>query len=524
MTTPKADLRYAGLTHTGRVRTENEDRIYMDPERGLFLVADGLGGHAAGERAAETAVEMIAKRLARKTGSPEERMREAIAVANNEIHALAQTRDDWKGMACVVSAALIEDGAITIGHVGDSRVYLLDSSGIRKVTKDHSPVGEMEDSGKLSEAAAMAHPRRNEVFRDLGSEPHSPDDDEFIEILNFPFRPDAALLICSDGLSDQVTAERIRRTVEDNARDPERAVNLLVAAANEAGGKDNVSVVLAQGRDYARVANPAEVSAPAPGRGRLHPVLAFLAGALLMLGIVAAVRPYAVETPGGLGFGYGTVRGPITWRVKPGENAIGEACKKARAGDTILVEPGTYRESVRVPAGVALLSTAPHGAIVTSPETAILAEGIQGARLDGFKILGPGKIGVRIESANIEVTGLEITTTEEAGIAIDGASAGLIRANTIVSNSGAGIIVRGSSTPSILNNVITGNGKAPGGLRPGVAIDGEATPVLAGNTISDSGAEQIRTTPLVSPETLFANNFIAPGVKDRKGLIKVVTR
>jgi parallel beta-helix repeat protein len=517
----------AGLSDTGRVRRENEDRIHVDAKRGLFVVADGLGGHAAGEHAAEAAVEMIVTRAGRKTGTPEERMREAITVANNEIHSLAAQHPDWKGMACVVTAALVEDGEVTAGHVGDSRLYVLEPGSIRKVTRDHSPVGELEDSGKLSESAAMAHPRRNEVFRDLGSEPHSPDDAEFIDLLRFPFRPNMALLVCSDGLSDLLTSDQIRRTVEGYPREPKRAVRALVQAANDAGGKDNISVVLVEGPSYSGPlpnGAPHVAAAPVPPpRRRGLPVLAFLLGLLVTAGAFALLRPYLVETTSGLKVAYGTVRPPFTWNVASGAR-IEQVLAHARPGDTVIVAPGTYHGSLTVPNGVALLSTHRHAAVIESSGIAISADGVRHARLAGFKIAGTGAIGIRIKDSEIEVTDVEITGMREAAIEVEGESPALIRANTIVGNPGVGIFVRGAARPVITNNVVIGNGRTPGALRPGIHVAGAAAPIIQGNVVAENGVEQIWASPFFNTETLLQKNFIAPGSRDRKNLIKVVTR
>lgn len=496
----------------------------MDAARGLFLVADGLGGHAAGERAAETAVEMIAARLERQTGTAEERMREAIAVANNEIHTQATQNPEWNGMACVVTVALIEDGQVVVGHVGDSRLYVLESGAIRKATHDHSPVGELEDAGKLSEAAAMAHPRRNEVFRDLGSEPHGPQDEDFIEVQRFPFRAGMALLLCSDGLSDQVTAQEIRRLVEANPRDPQGAVRALVDAANEAGGKDNVSVVLVEGPEYGARRAPAAAPVPLQSR-RPSPVLPLFSGFLLALAAMALVRPYVMETAGGFQLGYGTVREPQTWKVGAGgRETISEALALARSGDTILVEPGTYHENLHLRSGVALVSARRRGAVLDGGDVMVAAEGVNHARFAGFKVKGPARIGIRIVNSDVEVTDVEVTGMTESGIEVEGESPSLIRANTVVANPGAGIVVRGAARPAITNNFISGNGKTPGALRPGLHIAGTAEPVVTGNIIADSGVEQIWASPLFNAESLAATNTLAPGAKDRRNLIKVVTR
>ncbi len=220
----KTKVRCAGSSDPGRVRRNNEDAFHVDQERGIFLVVDGIGGQAAGEKAAAIAVERIRARLERQTGTTEQRIREAITMANNEILRAAGTNPEWEGMACVLTLVVLENGSAVAGHVGDSRLYQMRRGEIRKITHDHSPVGEREDSRELSEADAMRHPRRNEVFRDVGSQEHAPDDADFIELRRFAFEPDSALLLCSDGLSDQVPSAEIRSAVERNAGNPEAAV------------------------------------------------------------------------------------------------------------------------------------------------------------------------------------------------------------------------------------------------------------------------------------------------------------
>src|SRR4051812_48311046 len=175
-----ASVKAAGDSHPGLQRSVNEDRFHCDAAHGIFIVVDGVGGQAAGEKAAETALTTLRSRLERETGPVEDRVREAIALANNEIHRLASIQPEWKGMACVVTVAVIADGDVVIGHVGDTRLYKVRGGRIEKLTRDHSPVGEREDAGLLNEREAMQHPRRNEVYRDVGSEVHEPDDVGFI--------------------------------------------------------------------------------------------------------------------------------------------------------------------------------------------------------------------------------------------------------------------------------------------------------------------------------------------------------
>lgn len=235
----------AAATDTGLVRESNEDRYWIDAGRGVFLVVDGIGGQADGAMAAQTAVETIRQRI-NEEGSAEERVRRAIAAANNRIFELAR----GSGMACVLTLALVEGQTVTIGHVGDSRLYLIWNGAMKKLTSDHSPVGEDEDAGQLTEVEAMLHPRRHEIFRDVGSRPHQPDDADFIEIRQCRLRPDAALLLASDGLTDQLTAAQVREIVERYDGDSALVAQALVEAANAAGGRDNITVLFVAGPEF----------------------------------------------------------------------------------------------------------------------------------------------------------------------------------------------------------------------------------------------------------------------------------
>lgn len=237
-------------TDPGRMRSDNQDRDYVDAERGIFLVVDGLGGHAAGDKAADTALDVIPSELANRVGDIRERIRGAIATANNRICDLASEHGDWRGMACVLTLAVMEDDKVIVGHVGDSRLYLMWNGALRKLTSDHSPVGEREDRGELTELEAMRHPRRHEVFRDVGSRRREPDDAEFVEMKEFLFKPDAAMLLCSDGLSDLVTSAEMREIIERYQGDAAQVARDLVDAANLAGGKDNITAVFVAGSEF----------------------------------------------------------------------------------------------------------------------------------------------------------------------------------------------------------------------------------------------------------------------------------
>ena len=237
-------------TDAGRMRADNQDRCYVDDERGVFLVVDGVGGHAAGEKAAETALAVIRAELEKAEGDTKDRIRRAITEANNEICKLAGADQAWQGMACVLTLAVANEDRVTVGHVGDSRLYLVWNGTLKKLTSDHSPVGEREDRGDLTEEEAMLHPRRHEVFRDVGSRLREPEDGEFIEIKEFRFRPEAAVLLCSDGLSDLLTSTEIREIIDRYHGDPAQTAGELVDAANAAGGRDNITAVFVAGHEF----------------------------------------------------------------------------------------------------------------------------------------------------------------------------------------------------------------------------------------------------------------------------------
>jgi PPM family protein phosphatase len=292
------ELLAGGATDMGLVRERNEDRYWMDARRGVFLVVDGLGGQPDGELAAEIAVQEIQDDFegweSREDGEDtEERLRGAITRANNRIYEIARRGDGARGMACVLTLALVEASEMTVGHVGDSRLYLVWRGALRKLTSDHSPVGEEEDAGELTEQEAMSHPRRNEVFRDVGSRPRTAGEEGFIQVLRCRFRPDAAILLCSDGVTDQLTAARIREIIGHYTGNPETVAQELVEAANDAGGKDNATALFAAGPAFGAAKETTRLRVPATKiAARRHVLtgrLAFLAYGLLLGMLVWAV-------------------------------------------------------------------------------------------------------------------------------------------------------------------------------------------------------------------------------------------
>jgi parallel beta-helix repeat protein len=544
-------LRSAGASDPGRVRENNEDRFHHDAERGLFIVVDGVGGQAGGETAAETALLQVRTRLERDAGSAEERLREAITLANNEVHRLSRTNAEWTGMACVLTAAIVEDDAsagdrdaaatVTIGHVGDSRLYKLRPGGIRKLTHDHSPVGEREDAGELDEIDAMRHPRRNEVFRDVGSERHTPTDLEFVEVITAPFEPDAALLLCSDGLSDLVTSRDMLAIASRHAGNPDAVVKALIGAANRAGGKDNVTVIYVEGPEFHRAS---EFPLPAGTAPTLfwRPLVSHTAA--LLLGIILGVLAMYFQdwwlpllsptTPVAGRIEQAPIRGARSLVVQQAAAAefatITDALAAAQPGDTVIVGPGEYREQLKLRPGVTLTSEVPHRAVIrplasSLPAPAVTVDGVRGARLRGFQIIGDGgrmQSGIVILNGELEVQDTRISAASDAGIDVWGGTTVTLRANDISDNAGMGVRIRGGAEPSLFHNRIVRNGRGRQAA-PGVLLDPGAAPVLLGNVIADNGAEGVAgVLPRDSAEFLRNNVFVADARPNARGALRVV--
>ncbi len=480
----KTRVKSAGASDVGRVRTNNEDAWYIDSDRGIYLVVDGIGGQAAGEKAAEIAVTCVRQRLERQTGTTEQRVREAIALANNEIYRQAREHAEWEGMACVLTVAVLENGSAVVGHVGDSRLYQIRGGAIRKITHDHSPVGEREDNQELSEAEAMRHPRRNEVYRDVGSEEHEPDDPDFIEVQPLAFDGDSALVLCSDGLSDLVPKEAIRQIVERNAGNPDAAARALIEAANAAGGKDNVTVVVVEGERFT-----APVEALAPERPRWPWMAACVAVLAAGLGAGGGVWWQQQHPPAPV------VIQPRTLLVRddPRWPTISAAMAAAHAGDTVEVPLGDFTgERVALKSGVTLRSRVPREARLLAP---VEAAGVHGARISGFEIQGAEGPGIRVENSEIEIDDNEIAGGD-IGIEIRGASHAVLLGNAI-HDYGTGVLVSGPSQPWISHNSFQRDKIAL------AARDG-ARPALVGNVFEKTALE---LPPEVDLKAIAEKNF-----------------
>ena len=252
----------AGRTHPGKVRRRNEDSYVLDPP--LFAVADGMGGAQAGEVASRLTAAAFREFHEADRLPPDERLHAIIQEANRRIYDRAHADSDFSGMGTTVTAALLTGGRVTIGHVGDSRAYRIRNDELEQLTDDHSLVGDLMRSGRLTPEEADAHPQRSVITRALGTDPEVDVDTRAIET-----EPGDLFLLCSDGLTTMVADDDIlgilaaAPTLDDAAR-------ALVGAANTGGGEDNVTVVLfrVEGDEHVEETLAAPLAAAAEGNGQ----------------------------------------------------------------------------------------------------------------------------------------------------------------------------------------------------------------------------------------------------------------
>src|SRR6188474_1678777 len=242
---------YFGITDTGKMRDNNEDDFIAEKilkDRYIMgCVIDGVGGYEGGEVATKIARETILHYFSIPSGDIVTMMKEALKVANEKISEEKIKNSGHENMACVVTMAVADakNKKFYYAHIGDTRLYLFRDNSLVKITKDHSFVGFLEDSGRLSETEAMNHPKRNEINKALGFTMMMNADEELIETGESPFLPGDILLLCSDGLSDMVRSDQITSILSNTGSLDEKAKE-LITLANNAGGKDNITVVLVQ--------------------------------------------------------------------------------------------------------------------------------------------------------------------------------------------------------------------------------------------------------------------------------------
>lgn len=220
-------------TDVGRARSANEDAYFRDDEGGVFAVADGMGGHRAGDVASSTAVEAVEELLSEGAS-----LVDAIVAANAAVFTRAQQNPEMRGMGTTVTAAQVADESALLAHVGDSRAYLLRDGQLTQITEDHSLVEELVREGRLSPEEAAVHPQRSIITRALGV-----DEDVEVDTYEIDLLPDDRIVICSDGLTSMVRDDEIVRILRAED-DPQVAADNLVEAANRAGGEDNITVLV----------------------------------------------------------------------------------------------------------------------------------------------------------------------------------------------------------------------------------------------------------------------------------------
>jgi serine/threonine protein phosphatase PrpC len=225
----------AHKTDTGRQRHANEDSYFARPP--LFAVADGMGGAQAGEVASRIAAGAFERGRVSHEAPAEGQLEELAQKANREIHRLAQEDSSRAGMGTTLTAAMVRDDEVALGHVGDSRAYVLRDGELRRLTKDHSLVEELRRQGRLTEEQAEEHPQRSIITRALGPEPSVN-----VDTMTFPAKDGDVFLLCSDGLTTMVSDDEIKRILTE-ARSLRSAVGRLVEAANRGGGRDNITAV-----------------------------------------------------------------------------------------------------------------------------------------------------------------------------------------------------------------------------------------------------------------------------------------
>lgn len=229
-------------TDIGRKRKQNEDAAWFDEKRGVFAVADGMGGHLAGEVASAMAINAVKDMAAQRKKPSIALLKKAVLSAHEKILAHAKGHAECAGMGTTLSMMWRADKYMYIAHVGDSRIYRLRGGKMEQITEDHSLVGEFVRAGLITKEEARVHPRRNIITRALGTE-----GDNTPDLLAADHLPGDRFLLCTDGLTGMVPDEEIERVLLEN--DIEAAADKLIAMALDAGGSDNVTLILCTGEE-----------------------------------------------------------------------------------------------------------------------------------------------------------------------------------------------------------------------------------------------------------------------------------
>jgi serine/threonine protein phosphatase PrpC len=235
-----------GLSDVGRRREANEDQFLLEDPLLLYAVADGMGGHAAGEIASQLAIDSLRESIEKDRrddgidpGEAKRMLEVAFKNGNQQICDSVRSRNEWQGMGTTIVALLFAGDTAVVGHVGDSRAYLLRDGSLRRLTSDHSWVNEQVKLGLLTDEEAQQHPMRNIVTRALGNRTELE-----IETGQAQIQDGDLFMLCSDGLNSMINDDAICRSLSTHLNDPEKAAQALIDEANQAGGDDNITVIV----------------------------------------------------------------------------------------------------------------------------------------------------------------------------------------------------------------------------------------------------------------------------------------
>ncbi len=370
---------FGSRTDVGCLRDHNEDSLAVSPP--LYVVADGMGGHAAGEVASEIAVNTIV--AAAPAHADAQGLADAVVEANREVIEASHDERGREGMGCTVTAALLEGERLVIAQVGDSRAYLMHKGELQQVTRDHSLMAELIEAGDITPEEARVHPKRSVITRALGSDPLMQPD-----IYELNVEAGDRLLLCSDGLSTMLTDDRIADTL-GRIGDAQRCASQLVNEAIEAGGYDNITVIVVDIDGFKE-----KHRKKAAAKTKLSVLLCILLLVAVAAGAVFAGKAY-VENSAYLGIHQGKV---AIFRGVPGE-VLGQSFSQLErqtdvsAGD---LQPGTInRLNSGIPvdnlaAAEALVETYKQEAQNRTGKTAESDEDADGKSANGEQTEGPG--------------------------------------------------------------------------------------------------------------------------------------
>ncbi len=237
-----------GLTDTGLVRKSNQDTFAIENTLGLWVIADGMGGHAGGQIASQLVVDSIVEYIGTAPQSNSTTLSDAVIAGNQAIHQRVKTTPDLTGMGTTVVATLFcptPSPSVIIAHVGDSRAYRIRDRQMKALTVDHSLVQELVAEGHITQEQANTHPKQNVLLRALGAT-----DEQRPDLEVHPLQPQDILLLCTDGLTKAMSEEAILAIILEPGSSPERICQQLIKNANEGGGKDNTTVVLVTSQDH----------------------------------------------------------------------------------------------------------------------------------------------------------------------------------------------------------------------------------------------------------------------------------